>query len=109
MKEGQPRPQLTLVCLLAGGLWSRLGKVRGTGEKSPEKEADKEAPVEKVEAQEETVEAEEKEEDGDIALQRAWGALIREKERSHKKSRLDNLPSLQIEISRESSTSDSES
>ncbi|XP_032901758.1 nuclear cap-binding protein subunit 3 isoform X3 [Amblyraja radiata] len=92
-----------------GDLWSRLGKVRGKGEKSPEKEADKEAPAEKVEEQGETVEAEEKEEDGDTALQRAWGALIREKERSHKKSRLDNLPSLQIEISRESSTSDSES
>ncbi|XP_078278464.1 nuclear cap-binding protein subunit 3 [Rhinoraja longicauda] len=97
-----------------GGLWSRLGKGRGKGEKSPEKEADKEAPVEKggEEEEEETVEAEEKEEkeeDGDVALQRAWGALIREKERSHKKSRLDNLPSLQIEISRESSTSDSES
>ncbi|XP_051891421.1 nuclear cap-binding protein subunit 3 [Pristis pectinata] len=90
-----------------GGLWSRLGKVRSKGEKLPEKEAEKEAPVEK--GDEETVGGEERDEDGDTALQRAWGALIREKERSHKKSRLDNLPSLQIEISRESSTSDSES
>ncbi|XP_062887558.1 nuclear cap-binding protein subunit 3 isoform X3 [Mobula hypostoma] len=90
-----------------GGLWSRLGKVRGKGEKLPEKEADKDAPA--VKDEEEPAAGEEKEEDGDTALQRAWGALIREKERSHKKSRLDNLPSLQIEISRESSTSDSES
>ncbi|XP_072909111.1 nuclear cap-binding protein subunit 3 isoform X3 [Hemitrygon akajei] len=90
-----------------GGLWSRLGKVRGKGEKLPEKEADKDAPA--VKDKEEPAAGEEKEEDGDTALQRAWGALIREKERSHKKSRLDNLPSLQIEISRESSTSDSES
>lgn len=56
----------------------------------------------------------EKEED-DSELQRVWGNLIKEKkekekEQSLKKSRLDNLPSLQIEISRDSSNgSDSES
>uniref|UniRef100_A0A8C4JSN8 Nuclear cap-binding protein subunit 3 n=1 Tax=Dromaius novaehollandiae TaxID=8790 RepID=A0A8C4JSN8_DRONO len=50
-------------------------------------------------------------EEDDSELQRVWGALIKEKEQSRqKKSRLDNLPSLQIEISRESSSgSDTES
>lgn len=44
-------------------------------------------------------------EEDDSELQRAWGALITEKEQSRqKKSRLDNLPSLQIEVSRESSS-----
>ncbi|XP_069766476.1 nuclear cap-binding protein subunit 3 isoform X2 [Narcine bancroftii] len=96
-----------------GGLWSRLGKVRGKGEKEVEKSPENEAATVGGEEEEEAaavaVGGEEKDEDGDTALQRAWGALIREKERSHKKSRLDNLPSLQIEISQESSTSDSES
>ncbi|XP_069395532.1 nuclear cap-binding protein subunit 3 isoform X2 [Paralichthys olivaceus] len=49
---------------------------------------------------------EETEED-DSALQKVWGAMIKQKQErlSHKmkKSRLDNLPSLQIEISRDSS------
>ncbi|GCB60971.1 hypothetical protein scyTo_0014261, partial [Scyliorhinus torazame] len=101
-----------------GSLWSRLGKPPVKCEKMPEKEAEKEPAAEKEEAEAEAeAEAEvvvkeaeeEKDEDDDTELQRAWGALIREKERSHKKSRLDNLPSLQIEISQESSTSDSES
>ncbi|XP_036800285.1 nuclear cap-binding protein subunit 3 isoform X2 [Oncorhynchus mykiss] len=56
---------------------------------------------------------EENEEEDDSALQKVWGALIKQKEQqTHKmkKSRLDNLPSLQIEISRESSNgSDSDS
>ncbi|XP_019719736.1 nuclear cap-binding protein subunit 3 isoform X1 [Hippocampus comes] len=47
------------------------------------------------------------EEEDDSALQKVWGAMIKQKQErlSHKmkKSRLDNLPSLQIEISRESS------
>ncbi|XP_038670666.1 nuclear cap-binding protein subunit 3 isoform X1 [Scyliorhinus canicula] len=93
-----------------GSLWSRLGKPPGKCEKVPEKEAEKEPAAEKeaeVVVKEEA--EEERDEDDDTELQRAWGALIREKERSHKKSRLDNLPSLQIEISQESSTSDSES
>uniref|UniRef100_A0A3Q4HLF2 Nuclear cap-binding protein subunit 3 n=1 Tax=Neolamprologus brichardi TaxID=32507 RepID=A0A3Q4HLF2_NEOBR len=55
----------------------------------------------------------EEEEDGrgdeedDSTLQRMWGAMIKQKQErlTHKmkKSRLDNLPSLQIEISRDSS------
>ncbi|XP_041750556.1 nuclear cap-binding protein subunit 3 [Coregonus clupeaformis] len=56
---------------------------------------------------------EENEEEDDSALQKVWGALIKQKEQqthTMKKSRLDNLPSLQIEISRESSNgSDSDS
>ncbi|XP_066551687.1 nuclear cap-binding protein subunit 3 [Amia ocellicauda] len=50
-------------------------------------------------------------EEEDTELQRVWGAMIKEKEKTHqKKSRLDNLPSLQIEISRDSSNgSDSDS
>uniref|UniRef100_A0A3B4VRK0 Nuclear cap-binding protein subunit 3 n=1 Tax=Seriola dumerili TaxID=41447 RepID=A0A3B4VRK0_SERDU len=59
-----------------GGLWSRLGS------------------------------KEEEEEEDDSTLQRMWGAMIKQKQDlSHKmkKSRLDNLPSLQIEISRDSS------
>ncbi|KAM9333059.1 nuclear cap-binding protein subunit 3 [Pholidichthys leucotaenia] len=47
------------------------------------------------------------EEEEDSTLQRVWGAMIKQKQErlSHKmkKSRLDNLPSLQIEISRDSS------
>ncbi|XP_010773294.1 nuclear cap-binding protein subunit 3, partial [Notothenia coriiceps] len=50
---------------------------------------------------------EEEEEEGDSALQEVWGAMIKQKQERQtthiKKSRLDNLPSLQIEISRESS------
>uniref|UniRef100_A0A8C6U2U2 Nuclear cap-binding protein subunit 3 n=1 Tax=Neogobius melanostomus TaxID=47308 RepID=A0A8C6U2U2_9GOBI len=48
-------------------------------------------------------EGEEQEEDS--RLQQVWGAMIKRKQSSHKnmkKSRLDNLPSLQIEISRDS-------
>ncbi|GCC40863.1 hypothetical protein chiPu_0024982 [Chiloscyllium punctatum] len=98
----------SVVTFLTGSLWSRLGKTPGKCEKVVEKNAEKE-PAAEQEEEEEVVVKEEKDEDDDTELQRAWGALIREKERSHKKSRLDNLPSLQIEISRESSTSDSES
>ncbi|XP_069801306.1 nuclear cap-binding protein subunit 3 isoform X2 [Dendropsophus ebraccatus] len=72
-----------------GGLWNRLGT-------APK---DKPKPVEK--GQKVIVAPEE----DDSVLQQAWGALIKEKEQiRQKKSRLDNLPSLQIEISRESSS-----
>nr|XP_033778735.1 nuclear cap-binding protein subunit 3 [Geotrypetes seraphini] len=76
-----------------GSLWNRLGAAPRTKEKSAEKSGGSSA------------------EEDDSELQRAWGALIKEKEQSRKKkSRLDNLPSLQIEISRASSSgSDSES
>ena len=46
-------------------------------------------------------------EEDDSTLQKMWGAMIKQKQErlTHKmkKSRLDNLPSLQIEISRDSS------
>uniref|UniRef100_A0A670JSJ3 Nuclear cap-binding protein subunit 3 n=1 Tax=Podarcis muralis TaxID=64176 RepID=A0A670JSJ3_PODMU len=79
----------------SANLWTRLGSAAKVQEKVPEK-------AEKSSASPE---------EEDSELQRAWGALIKEKEQSRqKKSRLDNLPSLQIEISRESSSgSDTES
>jgi len=52
-------------------------------------------------------EEEEEVEEDDSTLQKVWGAMIKQKQErlTHKlkKSRLDNLPSLQIEISRDSS------
>ncbi|XP_066466826.1 nuclear cap-binding protein subunit 3 isoform X2 [Tiliqua scincoides] len=80
----------------SANLWTRLGSASKIQEKVPDK-------AEKLAA------ASPEEEDSE--LQRAWGALIKEKEQSRqKKSRLDHLPSLQIEISRESSSgSDTES
>ncbi|KAM4796584.1 nuclear cap-binding protein subunit 3 [Rhinophrynus dorsalis] len=72
-----------------GGLWHRLG----TASKDKNKSFDK---SEKLPAAPE---------EEDSVLQQAWGALIKEREQiRQKKSRLDNLPSLQIEISRESSS-----
>ncbi|EHB05792.1 hypothetical protein GW7_14603 [Heterocephalus glaber] len=73
----------------SGSLWTRLGSTPKTKEKNMKK-VDHRAPGM---------------EEDDSELQRAWGALIKEKEQSRqKKSRLDNLPSLQIEVSRESSS-----
>ncbi|NXX45289.1 NCBP3 protein, partial [Tricholaema leucomelas] len=79
----------------SGNLWTRLGSAPKTQEKTSDK------PENSVASPEEE----------DSELQRVWGALIKEKEQSRqKKSRLDHLPSLQIEISRESSSgSDTES
>uniref|UniRef100_A0A3P9DS77 Nuclear cap-binding protein subunit 3 n=1 Tax=Maylandia zebra TaxID=106582 RepID=A0A3P9DS77_9CICH len=68
-----------------GGLWSRLGS-KGDKEEEDDRRGD---------------------EEDDSTLQRMWGAMIKQKQErlTHKmkKSRLDNLPSLQIEISRDSS------
>ncbi|XP_077167742.1 nuclear cap-binding protein subunit 3 [Paroedura picta] len=73
----------------SANLWTRLGSASKMQEKAPDK------------AEKSAMSPEEE----DSELQRAWGALIKEKEQSRqKKSRLDNLPSLQIEISRESSS-----
>lgn len=72
-----------------GGLWNRLGT----------------APKEKLKTVEKGQKVSVAPEEDDSVLQQAWGALIKEKEQiRQKKSRLDNLPSLQIEISRESSS-----
>lgn len=88
-------PELKCLLTHTGSLWTRLGSAPKTKEKNPKK-GDHRAPGT---------------EEDDSELQRAWGALIKEKEQSRqKKSRLDNLPSLQIEVSRESSSgSDAES
>ena len=72
-----------------GGLWTRLGSTPKTKEKNTKKVDHRASGAE----------------EDDSELQRAWGALIKEKEESRqKKSRLDSLPSLQIEVSRESSS-----
>lgn len=73
----------------SGGLWTRLGSTPKTKEKNTKKVDHRASGAE----------------EDDSELQRAWGALIKEKEQSRqKKSRLDSLPSLQIEVSRESSS-----
>ncbi|XP_036380378.1 nuclear cap-binding protein subunit 3 [Megalops cyprinoides] len=86
-----------------GGLWSRLGSPQM--DKPPLRK-----PASRVGGASSSGGGAEEE---DSELQKVWGALIKEKEQqSHKmkKSRLDNLPSLQIEISRDSSNgSDSDS
>nr|XP_060612810.1 nuclear cap-binding protein subunit 3 [Anolis sagrei ordinatus] len=102
----------------AGALWARLG----SAPKAPEK---KKAPL-PLEQHEKKVPPPSSSssaclaspEEEDSALQRAWGALIQGKAHSRQqqqqqqqqqqKSRLDHLPSLQIEISREESSSGSE-
>ncbi|KAK1158284.1 nuclear cap-binding protein subunit 3-like [Acipenser oxyrinchus oxyrinchus] len=90
----------------AGNLWSRLGSSSSSRSLRKEKPSPRKAVAGSS--------GSEKEED-DSELQRVWGNLIKEKkekekEQTLKKSRLDNLPSLQIEISRDSSNgSDSES
>lgn len=82
-------PELKCLLTQTGSLWTRLGSATKTKEKNTKK-VDHRTPGT---------------EEDDSELQRAWGALIKEKEQSRqKKSRLDNLPSLQIEVSRESSS-----
>ncbi|XP_055082607.1 nuclear cap-binding protein subunit 3 isoform X2 [Periophthalmus magnuspinnatus] len=95
-----------------GGLWSRLGSSdddsapvrRAAFSTSTRAATEKRKPrAHRRDTEEEEEEEEEQEEDSQ--LQRVWGAMIKKKQSSHKnvkKSRLDNLPSLQIEISRDS-------
>ncbi|XP_044077249.1 nuclear cap-binding protein subunit 3 isoform X2 [Siniperca chuatsi] len=104
------------------GLWSRLGSADDSGagrhERRPSsrasglfsssgQKAGSDGRRRRGAGGEEEVEVEEEDE---ATLQKMWGAMIKQKQErlSHKmkKSRLDNLPSLQIEISRESSDSD---
>ncbi|TKC47286.1 hypothetical protein EI555_006473, partial [Monodon monoceros] len=88
-KRQHTRPRPPGSSTKTGSLWNRLGSAPKTKEKNTKK-VDHRAPGT---------------EEDDSELQRAWGALIKEKEQSRqKKSRLDNLPSLQIEVSRESSS-----
>ncbi|KAJ8266285.1 hypothetical protein GJAV_G00128680 [Gymnothorax javanicus] len=78
-----------------GGLWSRLGSSQM--DKVLERKAESR---EKGGARDSRARPEEE----DSELQKVWGAMIKKKEQqSLKKSRLDSLPSLQIEISRDSS------
>ncbi|XP_042566967.1 nuclear cap-binding protein subunit 3 [Cyprinus carpio] len=96
-----------------GGLWSRLGPSH-----KDDKEDDK-APSRASSSREirrrddEESDGVDDDEEGDSQLQKVWGAMIKQKEQQTskmKKSRLDNLPSLQIEISQDSSNgSDSDS
>ncbi|XP_046876196.1 nuclear cap-binding protein subunit 3 [Hypomesus transpacificus] len=85
-------------------LWSRLGPSHKDGPldgKAPSRRSGSVASRVGVKKG-----GEEVEEEDDSALQKVWGAMIKQKEQqTHKmkKSRLDNLPSLQIEISRDSS------
>ncbi|KAM9498205.1 nuclear cap-binding protein subunit 3 isoform 2-T2 [Salvelinus alpinus] len=95
-------------------LWSRLGPSSHKGGVPERKPSSRRAGSGSASSRLGGQEGEEEnEEEDDSALQKVWGALIKQKEQqTHKmkKSRLDNLPSLQIEISRESSNgSDSDS
>lgn len=95
MVNGVSHPQ-------TGSLWSRLGTLPKDRETERKEGAGRRGRSGR--------QGEEEEEDSD--LQKVWGAMIKEKEQqsNKKKSRLDSLPSLQIEISHESSnSSDSES
>uniref|UniRef100_A0A3B4WA53 Nuclear cap-binding protein subunit 3 n=1 Tax=Seriola lalandi dorsalis TaxID=1841481 RepID=A0A3B4WA53_SERLL len=92
-----------------GGLWSRLGSSddssSGHHDRRPSGRSSGGSRRRRGNGEEGEEEEEEEEED-DSTLQRMWGAMIKQKQDlSHKmkKSRLDNLPSLQIEISRDSS------
>uniref|UniRef100_A0A3Q2QAP5 Nuclear cap-binding protein subunit 3 n=1 Tax=Fundulus heteroclitus TaxID=8078 RepID=A0A3Q2QAP5_FUNHE len=112
-------PRRSCFCLIMApqtfcALWSRLGSGVGddssvgrhdrrSGERSARHDVSKSRRGDGEEEEEE----EEREEEDDSTLQKVWGAMIKQKQerRGHKikKSRLDNLPSLQIEISRDSS------
>lgn len=97
-----------------GGLWSRLGPSRK--ESDNDHKVSSRASSSRGIRRRDDVEsdgADEDNEEDDSQLQKMWGAMIKQKEQQSnkmKKSRLDNLPSLQIEISRDSSDgSDSDS
>lgn len=98
--------------MFSGGLWSRLGpshKDSGDDDKASSRASSSRGIRRRDDEESDGVEDEE----DDSQLQKVWGAMIKQKEQQSnkmKKSRLDNLPSLQIEISRDSSNgSDSDS
>lgn len=98
--------------LFSGGLWSRLGpshKDSGDNDKASSRASSSRGIRRRDDEESDGVDDEE----DDSQLQKVWGAMIKQKEQQSnkmKKSRLDNLPSLQIEISRDSSNgSDSDS
>uniref|UniRef100_UPI0037E721DE nuclear cap-binding protein subunit 3 isoform X2 n=1 Tax=Semicossyphus pulcher TaxID=241346 RepID=UPI0037E721DE len=84
-------------------LYSNSSKDRKTGRKNTSDDAGGSSRRRRGDGEEK----EEVEEEDDSTLQKMWGAMIKQKQerQTHKlkKSRLDNLPSLQIEISRDSS------
>ncbi|XP_067279121.1 nuclear cap-binding protein subunit 3 isoform X2 [Pseudorasbora parva] len=96
-----------------GGLWSRLGPSHKDS-RDDDKTSSRASSSRGIRRRddEESDGVDDNEED-DSQLQKVWGAMIKQKEQQSnkmKKSRLDNLPSLQIEISRDSSNgSDSDS
>lgn len=101
--------------LFSGGLWSRLGpshKESDNDRKVSSRASSSRGTRRRDDAESDGADEDNEEED-DSQLQKIWGAMIKQKEQQTnkmKKSRLDNLPSLQIEISRDSSDgSDSDS
>nr|XP_057942774.1 nuclear cap-binding protein subunit 3 isoform X1 [Doryrhamphus excisus] len=98
-----------------GSLWSRLGSADNNNNVGSRRRSgssglfssSQSSSRQRGDAEEGDVEEEEGEEEDDSTLQKMWGAMIKQKQErlTHKmkKSRLDNLPSLQIEISRDSS------
>lgn len=121
-EHAPPESNLLPHFLPAGGLWSRLGsgsedcssghhEHRSSSRSSALSSSTRRSRDDRAkEAEEEVVAAAAAapaEEEDDSTLQKMWGAMIKQKQErlSHKmkKSRLDNLPSLQIEISRDSS------
>uniref|UniRef100_A0A8C2J8N7 Nuclear cap-binding protein subunit 3 n=1 Tax=Cyprinus carpio TaxID=7962 RepID=A0A8C2J8N7_CYPCA len=96
-----------------GGLWSRLGpshKDDKEDDKAPSRASSSRGIRRRDDEESDGVDGDEED---DTQLQKMWGAMIKQKEQQTskmKKSRLDNLPSLQIEISQDSSNgSDSDS
>uniref|UniRef100_A0A8C4F6F9 Nuclear cap-binding protein subunit 3 n=1 Tax=Dicentrarchus labrax TaxID=13489 RepID=A0A8C4F6F9_DICLA len=90
------------------GLWSRLGSADDDGGGAVRHERGSSSRSSAAGSRRgDGEEEEEVEEEDDSTLQKMWGAMIKQKQErvTHKmkKSRLDNLPSLQIEISRDSS------
>ncbi|XP_016095900.1 nuclear cap-binding protein subunit 3-like [Sinocyclocheilus grahami] len=96
-----------------GGLWSRLGPSHRDDKKEDKASARASSSRGIRRRDDEESDGVDGNEEDDTQLQKMWGAMIKQKEQQSnkmKKSRLDNLPSLQIEISRDSSNgSDSDS
>lgn len=106
-------PNTSSNCFYSGGLWSRLGpshKDDKEDDKAPSRASSSRGIRRRDDEESDGVDGDEED---DTQLQKMWGAMIKQKEQQTskmKKSRLDNLPSLQIEISQDSSNgSDSDS
>lgn len=101
--------------VIPGGLWSRLGPSHkeSAGDHKVSSPPSSSRGIRQRDREDSDGADEDDNEEDDSQLQKIWGAMIKQKEQQSnkmKKSRLDNLPSLQIEISRDSSNgSDSDS